>query len=236
MMTTRDKGKTRRAAPAKAGPPPAAGAAEAAGAVAIAGVPENELTPTAREAMLGLVAEVEELRRDLKEARGRVGYLERLADQDSLVPVVNRRAFTRELSRTMSYARRYGVPCSVLYFDLNELKEINDTYGHAAGDAALVSVAEALVASVREFDIVGRLGGDEFGVILVHVGREAAAEKAASLAAAVERKPLVYRGNTIGIGVAFGSYEFRPDENLDHVIDAADKAMYAHKKSPPNAP
>ncbi len=235
MMTIKNKGDTPRSAPAKTGPPPAANGAEADGAGAVAGVPENELTPTAREAMLGLVAELEDLRRDLKEARARVGYLERLADQDSLVPVVNRRAFTRELSRTMSYARRYGVPCSVLYFDVNELKEINDTHGHAAGDAALVSVAETLVASVREFDIVGRLGGDEFGVILVHVAREAAAEKAASLAAAVEAKPLAYRGNTIGISVAFGSYEFRPDENLDHVIDAADKAMYAHKKGPPDA-
>jgi len=235
MMTIKNKGDTPRSAPAKTGPPPSANGAEAAGAAAIAGVPENELTPTAREAMLGLVTEVEELRRDLKEARGRVGYLERLADQDSLVPVVNRRAFTRELSRTMSYARRYGVPCSMLYFDLNELKEINDTYGHGAGDAALVSVAETLVASVRQFDIVGRLGGDEFGVILVHVGREPAAEKAASLAAAVERKPLVYRGKTIAVSVAFGSYEFRPDENVDHAIDAADKAMYARKKSPPDA-
>jgi diguanylate cyclase (GGDEF)-like protein len=198
-------------------------------------LPESALSPEAPETMRGLKAEVETLRSELAEARAKAAYLERLADQDTLVPVINRRAFTRELSRTMSYARRYQVPCSVLYFDLNELKEINDTYGHGAGDAALVRIAETLVGSVREFDIVGRLGGDEFGVILVHVDGQGAAEKAASLAAAVEASPLVYRGIDIAVSVAFGSYQFRPDESVDRAIDAADRAMYARKRHTPDA-
>ena len=84
------------------------------------------------------------------------------------MPVANRRSFVRELSRMLSYAQRYGGEISVLYFDVNDMKSINDTYGHAAGDAAIGHVANLLAASIRESDVVGRLGGDEFGIILAN--------------------------------------------------------------------
>ncbi|HEY6335320.1 MAG TPA: diguanylate cyclase, partial [Alphaproteobacteria bacterium] len=111
----------------------------------VSGIPEAEFTPRVREAVMALLAEVDALRRELTEAKRRVGYLERLADEDTLVPVVNRRAFVRELSRILSYARRHNVPCSIVYFDLNDLKTINDAHGHGAGDAALAHVASILV-------------------------------------------------------------------------------------------
>jgi len=230
MMTVRDKGEIRKGPEALTRARRARRGGEAGAESEGAGPTQSSLSSKPRAPRGGSNAEIESLRRELNEARAKISYLERLADQDSLVPVVNRRAFTRELSRTMSYARRYQVPCSVLYFDLNELKDINDTYGHGAGDAALVRIAETLIASVREFDVVGRLGGDEFGVILVHVDGKAAEEKAAALAAAVEASPLVYRGIDIPVSVAFGSYQLRPDENVDHAIDQADRSMYAHKR------
>jgi diguanylate cyclase (GGDEF)-like protein len=238
-MKVQDKRSTPAVGPARAPSAPSAparvepaagGPAAVPDVASVMGIPEAEFTPRVRQAIMTLLAEVESLRRELKDAGKRVGYLERLADQDTLVPVVNRRAFVRELSRVISYARRYDVPCSVLYFDVNGMKEINDQQGHAAGDAALAHVAETLTANVRESDVVGRLGGDEFGVILVHGDEKVAAEKAAMLAAAVEAKPLVYRGTTIPIHVAHGSYQFRPeDESADDALDAADKAMYAQK-------
>lgn len=193
------------------------------------GIPETEFTPKVRQAIMGLLAEVDALRRELKETKSRIGYLEKLADEDTLVPVVNRRAFVRELSRVMNYARRYEVPCSVIYFDVNGMKVINDRYGHSAGDAALAHVAETLVANVRDSDVVGRLGGDEFGVILVHSDEKVAAEKGAFLADKIAQAPLNFQGNAISIQVAYGSYQFRPDEDADRALDAADKAMYAHK-------
>src|SRR5262249_40882603 len=109
-------------------------AAEATGTVAatpadvltIAGVSETELTPKLRQAIMGLMAEVEELRRELGEARARIGYLERLADEDPLMPIANRRAFVRELTRMMSFAQRYGTTASIVYFDINDLKLLND--------------------------------------------------------------------------------------------------------------
>ena len=72
-------------------------------------------------------------------------------------------AFLRSLARIIAYVGRYGAACSLLYFDVDGLKSINDTHGHAAGDAALVHIADLLRSSIRTSDVVGRLGGDEFG-------------------------------------------------------------------------
>ncbi|MBV8534728.1 MAG: GGDEF domain-containing protein, partial [Alphaproteobacteria bacterium] len=117
---------------------------------AILDVPETEFTPKVRTAIMALMAEVEKLRRDLQQKEARIAHLEQLADQDPLTPVQNRRAFVRELTRMMSFADRYDTVSSMIYFDLNGLKPVNDTYGHAAGDAVIAYVARVLVENVRE--------------------------------------------------------------------------------------
>ena len=164
-MEIRDTKPVSRAAPLrKAAPAEAASAATPAAieeAVSLAGVPESEMTPRVRQALMGLLGEVDRLRRELDDSRNRIAFLERLADEDSLMPIANRRAFVRELSRMMAFAQRYGTPASVIYFDLDGLKAVNDQHGHAAGDAALQHIAQILVDSVRNTDVVGRLGGDE---------------------------------------------------------------------------
>ncbi len=195
------------------------------------GVPANELTPKVREAIMTLMAEVDRMRGEVEEQRARIAYLERLADQDSLTPVVNRRAFVRELSRFVSFGERYGTPSSVIYFDLNGLKTINDTYGHAAGDAALQRVAEILTEKIRESDFVGRLGGDEFGVLLAHADEAAATEKALQLAGAIEHTSIDWDGTAIPLKVAFGAYTFKGGENANEALAEADKKMYAQKNS-----
>src|SRR5581483_1972703 len=103
---------------------------------------------------------------ELVQANARIVELERLADEDALMPVANRRAFVRELSRMIAFTQRYGLPSSVVYFDINGMKQINDSHGHTAGDAALQHIAKILVDNIRSSDLVGRLGGDEFAVIL----------------------------------------------------------------------
>jgi GGDEF domain-containing protein len=132
---------------------------------AIMGVPEAELTPKVRHALMQLFEEVAKLREELERSKTRLADPERLADEDSLVPISNRRAFVRELSRIIAYAQRYQMQSSVAYFDFNDMKATNDKFGHLAGDAALKHVASALVENIREPDVVRRLGGDEFGVI-----------------------------------------------------------------------
>ena len=158
--------------------------------VSIMGIPEAELTPKVRDALMSLMAEVEAMRRDLREARDRLETLERLADRDPLIPVANRRAFVRELTRTMSHSERHGHASSVVYIDLNDFKEINDTHGHQAGDEALKHVADILLGSVRDSDVVGRLGGDEFGIILDKSGADAARERAEALRQSILNAPM----------------------------------------------
>ncbi len=198
--------------------------------VALAGVPESEMTPRVRQALMGLLGEVDRLRRELDDARNRISFLERLADEDSLMPIANRRAFVRELSRMMAFAQRYGTPSSVVYFDLNGLKTLNDEYGHAAGDAALQHIAQTLVDSVRNTDVVGRIGGDEFGVLLVQTDAETAAHKADSLAEAIASRPLLWQGKEIVLSAAYGTHSFDGSENAAEALDAADRAMYQRKR------
>ncbi len=206
-----------------------AGAPEVVDTASVMGIPEHELTANVRQAIMTLMAEVERLRQELRQTQARAAYLEQLADEDSLLPIYNRRAFVRELSRAMSYSERYGTPMSVLYYDVNNLKWINDAYGHSAGDAVLSKVADVLLKSVRDTDVVGRLGGDEFGVILVQADQAVADEKAADLAAEIQSQTIERNGEKIPIMVAYGAYEIKRGEDIDNVLDAADRAMYAHK-------
>lgn len=222
-------GPVRPAAPAKpAGPP--------LDVATIMGVPEAELSPKVRAAMGKLMAEVHSLREDLNQTRKRIDYLERLADRDALAPVLNRRAFVRELTRAMAFTERYGAPGSVLYFDVNGMKQVNDSQGHAAGDAVLKRMAEILLGGVRASDIVGRLGGDEFGVILSQADAEDAAAKAAALARAVSADPVDWAGKPVRITASYGVYSFAGGEAADDALNAADRAMYAQKNGPGAGP
>jgi diguanylate cyclase (GGDEF)-like protein len=222
---------TRKAEARRMGDPAGVAAArEPTDVLNLVGLSEGELTPKLRQAIMGLMAEVDALRRELGEARARIGYLERLADEDPLVPVANRRAFVRELTRMMSFAERYGTSASIAYFDINNLKQINDRYSHAAGDAALQQVARTFIDNIRNTDVVGRLGGDELAVLLVQTDQPLAEQKAAQLAGAVAATPLVWQGQTIPLGVSFGVYSFRGGENAGDALDAADRAMYQAKR------
>ena len=165
----------------------------------------------------------------LDQSRQRIPYLEQLADQDSLAPVANRRAFLLELSRIMAFAERYETESSLIYFDVNGLKPINDTHGHSAGDATLIRIADVLVENVRESDVVGRLGGDEFAVILSQANSPTAGEKAAALVSMIEAQPLDWNGVKIAIEVSYGIYIFKGGDTAGEALAAADRAMYKHK-------
>ncbi|MGO1118483.1 GGDEF domain-containing protein [Rhodovibrionaceae bacterium A322] len=197
----------------------------------IMGIPEAELTSSIRAALGQLMTEVQTLRQELSQAKKRIAYLEDLSDQDPLVPLLNRRAFVRELSRFMAFAERYGVAGSVIYFDVNGMKDLNDTLGHSAGDAALNHVAATLVASVRESDIVGRLGGDEFAVILAQADEAVATQKAQELAEIVGNSPFVFEDHSITVRASFGVCCFTGAEGVEAALDAADRAMYEHKRN-----
>ena len=214
---------------ARVGEATAAAPRPIADTASVLGIPDAELTEKVRAAIMRLMEEVETLRRELEQSRQRITYLEQLADQDALAPIANRRAFVRELSRIMAFAERYDTESSVIYFDVNGLKPINDTHGHSAGDATLMRIADVLVENVRESDVVGRLGGDEFAVILSQAGETTALEKAASLVQTIENSPLNWNGAEIAIHVSYGVYTFRGGDTAGEALAAADRAMYENK-------
>ena len=197
--------------------------------VSLMGIPEAELTPKVRAAIMTLMKEVSALREEIETNSRRIGYLELLAHQDTLVPVANRRAFVRELTRVISYSERYDEPASLVYFDLNGFKQINDTLGHAAGDAALKYVARTLMEHVRESDTVGRLGGDEFGVVLWRMGEREALEKASELAEAISAHPVEHEGHSFVLRTAHGATTFRSGRDAQQWMADADEAMYRRK-------
>src|SRR5581483_10069117 len=182
--------------------PDEAGRAEPVDTTSFLGLSETDLSPAVRTALQTLLDEVAHLRDELQRTRKRIAHLERLADEDAMLPIANRRAFVRELTRLISYSERYGSPGSVLYFDLNGMKIINDRFGHAAGDAVLQHFATLLVNNVRDSDVVGRLGGDEFGVILAQADRPQAEEKAEQLLGVIKTSPVDWEGNSIALSCA----------------------------------
>ena len=110
------------------------------------------------------------------------------------------------------------------------MKAINDRHGHGAGDLVVRHAAETLLSRLRGSDLVGRLGGDEFGVILTQADKDAALAKAQSLAQAIQTAPVKWNGEPLDIKVSYGIYTYAGDEAVEEALDRADKAMYAHKR------
>jgi diguanylate cyclase (GGDEF)-like protein len=213
------------------GSAPAGPVGSVAATASVFGIPENEFTPKVRDAIMNLMGEVDSLRRELDRTKQRLEEVEKSADQDQLLPVLNRRAFVRELTRQISAIERYKTPASLIYFDLNRFSQVNDIHGHAGGDAALKHFADVLLANVRESDVIGRLGGDEFGILLTHATQEQAHTKADQLAAKLNASPAEWNGGTIQVSFAYGAFELKPGDNADAAMARADEAMYAHKRS-----
>ena len=165
------------------------------------------------------------------ELRQQVEELQELADRDPLTGAFNRRAFMRELERVVRACERGEGSASVIYIDLNSFKVINDTFGHAIGDAALNVVAGLLTANVRCGDVVGRLGGDEFAVVLWKEVGAGALMLAHRLAAAVEAHHLVADGQAVPLRIAFGVCTFEAGLSAAEMLSAADIAMFSQKAS-----
>ncbi len=176
-----------------------------------------------------LAAEVDALAAELEASRARISDLEARVDIDPLTDVLNRRGFERELKRSLAYIKRYGTSAALVYVDLDGFKPVNDRHGHAAGDAVLRAIAAVLTRSVRASDVVARVGGDEFAVLLWNVAAPAASAKAAALEAAVYATPVHWASSTLVVGASAGVAPLGPLDTPAMVIERADAAMYARK-------
>lgn len=188
------------------------------------------MTEKVRAALVSLLDEVRDLRAQLEDARIRVSELETIADRDSMLDILNRRAFARELDRALAMIDRYDMSASLVFIDLNDLKRINDQLGHGAGDAALAHVARFLSDNVRQTDIVARLGGDEFALLLLQADQAVAAAKAKAIAAMIAAAPVEWKGRSFEAGVSWGAVEIRKGVSAQEAMNLADEAMYQAKK------
>ena len=193
------------------------------------GVPEHHLTPQVRTAFNVMIGEIDSLRLDVEELKLSLVEAEASADHDPLAPVYNRRAFVREASRVIAMVKRHEIQASLIYFDLNNFKAINDSHGHPAGDAVIRAIGEVLVRQTRETDVVGRIGGDEFAVLLTHLDAEAAAAKAETLVAALATEKVLHEGVPHYVSAAYGIAHIHLEDTAEGALARADEAMYADK-------
>ena len=173
----------------------------------------------------------ESLSRENLQLKARIAELERLTAMDTLTPLFNRRYFMQELERWCWRSHRYGGSFWLLYLDVDRLKLVNDTHGHVAGDAVLLGIAEALDNATRKSDVIARMGGDEFAVLLDSISAEKLAEKAESVRQLLTALPVKTSGPTLKIGVSVGHCPIESGSRASEVLIEADRAMYADKRS-----
>lgn len=188
-------------------------------AVVVGGLFQWVRTRTLREAQrLRLIADAQR------------GEMELLATRDALTGVPNRRLLIERLELAIADAKRTGERVGLLFFDLDDFKGINDTFGHTFGDEALTVVATELAGAVRETDLAARVGGDEFAVLLTHlntaVDLDVATERIGAAFSSIE-----FPGKEVTIEASIGAAIYPDDaDTLDGILDAADAEMYRVKR------
>ena len=174
-------------------------------------------------------AEIRRLKSELKRALSRIEELKASANTDFLLEIPNRRGFERLLNRAISYIQRYRAGGALIVVDVDRLKPINDTFGHAAGDQVLKAIVATLSRQIRSSDVIGRLGGDEFALLLWNLTETDAHAKAAALESDIDGLSFVFDGRTVGAGVSAGVAVLGPHSELGRALEEADCAMYARK-------
>ncbi len=169
-----------------------------------------------------------EVEAELQEANRRLEYL---ASRDQLTGLLNARTFYEVCDQIIKAALRDNAPFSVLFVDLDHFKGVNDAYGHEAGDLVLRTAAEALRLTMRESDVLGRVGGEEFAAFLPETGLDGALVLAEKVRAAVESLEIPYRGAALRVTASVGvSARMRHHKSIADIQRDADHAMYHAKK------
>jgi len=160
-----------------------------------------------------------------------VDKLTKLSLTDELTRIGNRRALIDSVDMELSRCRRTGASMSLLILDLDFFKKVNDTYGHLAGDAALVHVTRIIQQSLRQYDILGRIGGEEFAVFLSNTTIEKSLEIAERIRRSIEHSALSYEGCDIALSVSIGQTTLGCNTLFNDLYDQADQALYKAKSS-----
>jgi diguanylate cyclase (GGDEF)-like protein len=160
--------------------------------------------------------------------------LEELATTDKLTGLHNRQAFEVLIGQLMQNYKRKAETFSVILLDIDDFKDVNDSYGHLAGDSVLAEIARVSKARIRGSDILCRWGGEEFLAVLPDCVLSDAFSLAEEIRIAVSNTQCDYKGQKIQVAISAGVAEFLPDETIDQLISRADQALYAAKKAGKN--
>ena len=152
------------------------------------------------------------------------------ASTDVLTGAASRRAFKQEAGRHLALAQRELSPLSCVAFDLDYFKHVNDSFGHAAGDQVLAGVVRAVQSGMRQTDIIGRLGGEEFTILLPHTDMEAAVAVAEKLRQIVKGLHFSLGAPQLEVSASFGVSSLAPGDDLESLLSRADLALYQAKK------
>ncbi len=173
---------------------------------------------------------VEDLSRHMSDQNRRIAELENLATTDGLTRVLNRRGFEDCLTHELSVARRHGVGGVLIFVDLDEFKPVNDTLGHAAGDEVLRTVSNLLRGHIRDTDYIGRLGGDEFSILLPRSNKRNGVRRAEDLDRKLNNAYASWDGKQIPIKASCGVHMYAAKAEVKELLEAADAAMYKIKQ------
>ena len=177
-----------------------------------------------------LVWTIVEQKRTNEQIRQLNAQLERLAMMDDLTGLMNRRAFFIQGAKEISRAQRHRTPLSLLMMDVDEFKTVNDRYGHAAGDRVLQHVSHKIVENVREMDMVARMGGEEFSMLLPGTGAADAVKLAERVRQAIERESCQLDDQSIDVTVSIGVASYNTDtSSLEAILREADDSLYRAK-------
>ena len=168
--------------------------------------------------------------RDLSERKRRETELRRLAETDPLTGILNRRSFLSLASTAVQRPRAEASSIAFAMLDLDRFKRINDRHGHAVGDIALTRFVGCMSRNLRQSDLLGRLGGDEFGLLLTGMTREDAYMLLQRLQQIVLAEEVVIRGQRLDLSFSFGFAKAQPGEPIERLVARADRVLMASKK------
>ena len=157
--------------------------------------------------------------------------VQRMATIDELTGILNRRQFLQEAQDELQRADRLGHALSLVMFDVDHFKKFNDTHGHAIGDLVLRTVSGRCRDCLRGIDHLGRLGGEEFAVLLVGTGLEPGCATAERLRLAICEQPFASSNGELSVAISLGVAQRQPKETLDSLLERADQALYAAKRA-----
>lgn len=178
-----------------------------------------------------LRAEIMRLQRENRALGIALSEMERVAERDILTPLHNRRYFISALHQRMAKVEKDQDRIALVYIDVNGLKAINDAHGHGAGDLVLIEIASRLAGTMRNDDVLARIGGDEFGILLNHVNLGEAKAWVRRLRMLIEGEPLNFNGADIPLSAAFGVTMLIPGLSAEELLGEADNEMYRAKRA-----